>query len=39
MSYLPRMTPEDRKFLVGLGVGLLFGLAILLGLAVWNLAI
>lgn len=36
---MPRMTPEDKKFVVGLGVGILFGLALLLGLALWNLAI
>lgn len=39
MSLLPRMTPEDKKFLLGLGVGILFGLGLLLGLALWNLAI
>lgn len=38
MKWLPRMTEEDKKFLLGLGIGFAFGLALLLGLALWNLA-
>lgn len=33
------LTPEDKKFLTGLGVGVLMGILILLALALENLAI
>jgi hypothetical protein len=40
MKYIPsRITPEDKAFLTGIGIGLLMGIAIILVLAFWNVAV